>query len=58
MRSQTLGDVVTVKIEIRGRIIARTFQERPHFDIVTPDGSVWQNIPSEWLASEPGRPVR
>lgn len=50
--AKSLGDQVTVKVEITGRIVARTLDDQSHVDIVTPDGQVWRNIPIAWIAED------
>ncbi len=47
---ETLGDQVTVKVEITGRIVARTLEAQAHVDIVAPDGTLWRNIPAAWIS--------
>ena len=47
---ETLGDQVTVKVEITGRIVARTLEAESHVDIVAPDGTLWRNIPVAWIS--------
>lgn len=47
--AQALGDQVAVRMEITGRIVARSFGGQPHVDIVAPDGTVWRNIPADWV---------
>ena len=47
--AMALGDQVAVKMEITGRIVARSFGGQPHVDIVAPDGTVWRNIPTDWV---------
>ena len=47
---ETLGDQVTVKVEITGRIVARTLEAQAHVDIVAPDGTLWRKIPAAWIS--------
>ena len=47
--TMNLGDEVTVRLEISGRIVARTLDAQAYVDIVAPDGTVWRNIPAAWV---------
>ena len=49
---EALGDQVTVKVEITGRIVARTLDEQSLVDIVAPDGTLWRNIPAAWISAK------
>ena len=45
-----LGEQVSVRLEITGRIVARTFGDEAFVDVVAPDGTIWRNIPAAWVA--------
>jgi hypothetical protein len=49
MRTPILAETVTIHIELIGRIVGRTFHQRPTHDIATCDGAVWHSIPEDWI---------
>lgn len=45
-----LGEEVSVRLEVTGRVVARTYGDEAFVDIVAPDGTIWRNIPAAWVA--------